>query len=54
MEKKHIILIDPAHGGQDQGIKLTNDVYEKDITLAIAQFIKKELSKESNLKLFYP
>jgi len=51
MEKKHIILIDPAHGGQDQGIKLTNDVYEKDITLAIAQFIKKELSKESNLEV---
>jgi N-acetylmuramoyl-L-alanine amidase len=51
MEKKHIILIDPAHGGEDQGIKLTNDVYEKDITLAIAQFIKRELSKESNLEV---
>jgi N-acetylmuramoyl-L-alanine amidase len=51
MGKKHIILIDPAHGGEDQGIKLTNDVYEKDITLAIAQFIKRELSKESNLEV---
>ncbi len=51
MQKKHVILIDPAHGGQDQGIKLTNDVYEKDITLAVAQFIKKELSKESNLEV---
>src|SRR5208283_855909 len=51
MEKKHIILIDPAHGGEDQSIKLTNDVYEKDITLAIARFIKRELSKESNLEV---
>ncbi len=51
MGKKHIILIDPAHGGQDQGIKLTNDVAEKDITLAVALFIKKELSKESNLEV---
>lgn len=50
-EKKHVILIDPAHGGKDQGIKLTSDVYEKDITLAVALSIKKELSKESNLEV---
>ena len=35
--KKHIIVIDPAHGGQDTGIKLTDKVAEKDITLAVAQ-----------------
>lgn len=51
MQKKRIILIDPAHGGQDQGIKLTNDVAEKDITLAVALSIKKELSKENNLEV---
>jgi N-acetylmuramoyl-L-alanine amidase len=51
MQKKHVILIDPAHGGQDQGIKLTNDVCEKDITLAIARFIKQELSRENNLEV---
>jgi N-acetylmuramoyl-L-alanine amidase len=51
MGKKHIILIDPAHGGQDQGIKLTDDVAEKDITLAVALSIKKELAKENNLEV---
>lgn len=49
--KKRIILIDPAHGGKEQGIKLTNDIYEKDVTLAIAQSIKNELSRESNLEV---
>jgi N-acetylmuramoyl-L-alanine amidase len=51
MQNKHVILIDPSHGGQDQGIKLTKDIAEKDITLAVAQFIKKELSKENNLEV---
>jgi N-acetylmuramoyl-L-alanine amidase len=49
--KKYVILIDPAHGGKDQGVKLTSDVYEKDITLAVALSIKKELSKESNVEV---
>jgi N-acetylmuramoyl-L-alanine amidase len=34
--KKHLIVIDPAHGGQDKGIGLTDKVAEKDITLAVA------------------
>ena len=49
--KKHIIVIDPAHGGQDKGIGLTNDVSEKDITLAVALSVQKELSKENNLEV---
>jgi N-acetylmuramoyl-L-alanine amidase len=49
--KKKVILIDPAHGGKDPGIKLTNDVAEKDITLTVALSIKKELSKENNLEV---
>lgn len=51
MGKKRIILIDPAHGGQDKGIKLTDDVAEKDITLAVALLMKKELARESNLEI---
>jgi len=39
--KKRIILIDPAHGGKEQGVKLTGDVYEKNITLAVALAVKK-------------
>jgi N-acetylmuramoyl-L-alanine amidase len=51
MGKKRIILIDPAHGGQDQGIKLTSDIYEKDITRAVALAIRKELASEKNLEV---
>lgn len=50
-EKKRIILIDPAHGGKEQGIALNGDVYEKNITLAVALAMKKELSGENNLEV---
>jgi N-acetylmuramoyl-L-alanine amidase len=49
--RKHIIVIDPAHGGQDTGIKLTDKVDEKDITLAVALALRKELAKENNLEV---
>lgn len=51
MGKKRILLIDPAHGGKDPGVKLTNDVAEKDLTLAVALAIKKELSQEKNIEI---
>ena len=51
MGKKRIILIDPAHGGQETGIKLKNDVTEKDVTLAVALSIRKELANENNLEI---
>jgi N-acetylmuramoyl-L-alanine amidase len=50
-QNKHIIVIDPAHGGQDKGIELTGEIAEKDITLAIAQAVRKELAKENNLEV---
>ncbi len=49
--KKHVIVIDPAHGGQDAGIKMTGNSSEKDVTLAVALAVKKELSKETNLEI---
>lgn len=49
--RKHIIVIDPAHGGQDTGIKLTDKVHEKDITLAVALALRKELAKDNNLEI---
>jgi len=49
--RNHIIVIDPAHGGQDTGIKLTDNVAEKDITLAVALALRKELAKENNLEI---
>jgi N-acetylmuramoyl-L-alanine amidase len=49
--RKHIIVIDPAHGGQDTGIKLTYKVDEKDITLAVALALRKELAEEKDLEI---
>lgn len=50
--KKKIILIDPAHGGKDLGVNMSNDVNEKDITLTVALSIKQLLAKENNLEVF--
>ncbi len=50
-EKKHLVMIDPAHGGQDTGVKITDKVGEKDITLAIALALQKELAKEGHLEI---
>ncbi|MEW5978811.1 MAG: N-acetylmuramoyl-L-alanine amidase [Acidobacteriota bacterium] len=34
------ITIDPGHGGQDRGAEIKPDVFEKDVTLAIAQKVR--------------
>jgi N-acetylmuramoyl-L-alanine amidase len=49
--KKKVILIDPAHGGKEQGLKLTNSISEKDITLTVALSIKQALAGENNLEV---
>lgn len=50
-EKKHLVVIDPAHGGQDEGVSQTTDVSEKNITLAIASAVQKELAAENNIEV---
>jgi len=50
-EKKHLIVIDPAHGGQDAGVKLTDKIGEKEINLAIALAMQKELAGENNIEV---
>lgn len=50
-EKKHLVVIDPAHGGQDTGVKITDKIEEKDITLAIALALQKELAKDGNYEI---
>jgi N-acetylmuramoyl-L-alanine amidase len=50
-ERKHLIVIDPAHGGQDTGVKLTDKVGEGEITLAIALAMQKELAAENNIEV---
>lgn len=44
--KKNMVMIDPAHGGEDSGVSITDKTGEKDITLAIALALQKELAKE--------
>ncbi|MEN6622899.1 MAG: N-acetylmuramoyl-L-alanine amidase [Smithella sp.] len=50
-EKKHIVMIDPAHGGKEAGVNISDKVGEKDINLAIALALQKELAKEGNLEV---
>jgi N-acetylmuramoyl-L-alanine amidase len=45
----HSVTIDPAHGGADLGVKISDKEYEKDITLAISSLMKKELDKSGNI-----
>ncbi|MEN6318964.1 MAG: N-acetylmuramoyl-L-alanine amidase [Syntrophaceae bacterium] len=47
---KHIVIIDAAHGGTDFGVQLTSKEHEKNVTLAIALLIKKELDKSGNIQ----
>lgn len=50
-QKKHIVMIDPAHGGEDSGVKVTEKIGEKDITLSIALALQKEMAKERNFEI---
>ena len=49
---KYVIVIDAAHGGTDKGVKLSRNLYEKDVTLAIAKGLRGDLNKERNLKVY--
>jgi N-acetylmuramoyl-L-alanine amidase len=46
---KQVVVIDPSHGGKDGGVKLSGNVSEKDVTLAIATLIKRYLEDSKNL-----
>jgi len=46
-----LVVIDPAHGGKDYGVAVTEKVKEKDITLKIALLLKKELEKTGRLRV---
>jgi N-acetylmuramoyl-L-alanine amidase len=47
----HVLVIDPAHGGKDTGVKLSRTVTEKDVTLAIARLMKENLSNTGNIQV---
>jgi N-acetylmuramoyl-L-alanine amidase len=46
---KWVLVIDPAHGGKDDGVQLARKVVEKDITLAIATLVKRNLEDAKNV-----
>jgi len=48
---RYEVVIDPAHGGSDSGVVLTRSVNEKEVTLAIAKMIKKNLDKTENIRV---
>ena len=48
---KHVVVIDPAHGGSDRGVKLSMSLYEKDVTLDIAKLVKENLSGIQDITL---
>jgi len=48
---KYVVVIDPGHGGSDMGVKLSKNIYEKDVTLAIAKLVRKNLSGANGIEV---
>lgn len=48
---KPIVVIDPAHGGKDQGVLGIHQTAEKDLTLAIALAMQRELAQDSRIQV---
>lgn len=48
---KHVVVIDPAHGGEDAGVISVDKTPEKDLTLAIARELKKELAGNADMEV---
>jgi N-acetylmuramoyl-L-alanine amidase len=46
----HLVLIDPAHGGQDPGV-VSDKLREKDLTLNLALLIRQEAQKKQGLQI---
>ncbi|OPY09437.1 MAG: N-acetylmuramoyl-L-alanine amidase AmiB precursor [Syntrophus sp. PtaB.Bin001] len=46
-----LVMIDPAHDGLDKGVRFSDQLHEKDITLAIAHMVQKELASAPNVRV---
>ena len=52
IQKDHVVFIDAGHGGTDKGaMSIDETLYEKDITLDIAQSVATNLSKEEDVQV---
>jgi len=49
---KYTVFIDPAHGGSEKGVKLSDKEWEKDVTLKIALLMKQILEKDEGFSVF--
>lgn len=50
-KSRHLVVVDPAHGGLEKGVQLSKKVSEKDVTLTIARLLKKDLERSKNIKV---
>jgi len=50
-EGRFVVLIDPAHGGKDEGVRLSTGLFEKDTTLTIARLIEKEFEGSKKIRI---
>ncbi len=48
---KHLVIIDPAHGGNDAGVRLSEKLQEKTVTLLLADMVQRELQKSDTLEV---
>lgn len=46
------VIIDPGHGGKDSGESYSNDLYEKDLVLSIAEKVKEEFGGQEEIEIF--
>ena len=49
--KKHVVIIDPGHGGVDPGAIGISGIYEKHITLSMARELKRQLQQTGRFKV---
>ncbi|NQU59946.1 MAG: N-acetylmuramoyl-L-alanine amidase [Rhodospirillales bacterium] len=49
--QKHVIMIDPGHGGVDPGTIGISGIYEKHVTLSMARELKKQFEKTGRFKV---
>ncbi len=52
LNTKHVVFIDPGHGGKDPGAVSSKGNYEKHITLRASKILQKSLSKYKNVKVY--
>jgi len=48
---RKVIILDPGHGGDDNGARSAAGTFEKDVNLMLAKALRKELSQDSQLQV---